>query len=626
MNDSIVIPDLLPTYEWAAKYRLLPSEVTAKAGMYDISMTPWMKEPQDSFDDPEVMTTVLCLPSRDGKTEGILNLIGRTIHTDPSGILMVYPTIDSAKKWAKEFLTPMFEHNSCFDGLISDPAKRDGENTMLSKRFPGGRVSGIGANSPSAFRQVQARLILNDEIDAMESGKEGDPITLSFKRADNYNDSIQVLSSTPTIKGQSRIFSWLEASDWRQWFSPSPYCDKWHVMAFENLKWPKGKPEKAEYIDPFTGQAWSEEQRRDAVMASEWRPTQKFKGIRGYQKNGMSNLFGYKKGYKSKYHQFAAEFLDAKHAGTEELKVWTNTFLAKPWEDELGEQVDWQPIYERREDYETDPLPDRVLLVTFAADVQADRIEYEWVGWTEGFESYGIKYGVIGGDTKRMEVWESLRQEVTREFKHSAGGSIRMTRGFIDEGHNPEQVRKFCLSLLSTGIEIYPAKGIGRAGVTEPELVKFNPNKKQSGIKAPTWNIGVSRAKRVIYSHLTLSPPGVNTMHWPEADGAGYDARYFEMLTAERPVTKYKYGQPYTEFIKPSSSTRNEALDIRVYGYACAISINPSWDGFRRMIDKMASKEKHMELKEGDPLPEPKAAPVKRTRRRGGQNWVNGWR
>lgn len=627
-NSVLDIPELLPCYDWAAKYRLLPSEVTAKAGLYDINVTPWMREPMDSFDDPNIMTTVLCLASRLGKTEGLLNLIGRTIHTDPSSILMVYPTIDSAKKWAKEFLNPMVENNHVFSGLISDPAKRDGENTMLSKRFPGGRISGIGANSPSAFRQVQARLVLFDEIDAMESSREGDPVTLGMKRADNYHDSIQVLSSTPTIKESSRIWNWLLASDYRQWFVPSPYSDESHVLAWKNVKWDKDKPETATYIDPFTGDEWSESQRQDAVMAGEWRPTLPFKGIRGYQSSSLVSLFSHKKGYKSKYHQFAAEFLNAKHAGTDELKVWTNTFLGEPWEDEQGDQVDWQVLFERREDYTTEPLPDRVLLLTFAADVQADRIEFEWVGWCDGFESYGLKYGVLSGDTKRSDIWETLAQEIMRTWQHSAGGSLRLTRGFIDEGYNPEQVRTFCLKLLKMGIEVYPVKGVGRAGISEAEIVKFNPNKRQSGIKAPTWNIGSNRAKRALYAHFMMSPPGSGTMHWTDQDGAGYDERYFEMLTSEKIVRKYSYGQPYTEFVKPSSATRNEALDIRVYNYACAVSINPAWDSYRKMIEKRASKEKFTEAKEDEPAePEPKPATKKtRPRRGGGSNWVNGWK
>ena len=620
------IPDLDPVHIWANKFRMMPGDVTAVPGMYDVSITPWIQEIGESYDDRSISTTVLCLASRLGKTESILNLIGRTIHQDPRNILMAYPTLESAEKWSLQFLQPMFDHSPVFDDLIAPQNSRDGTNRTLAKKFPGGTITGIGANSPSAFRQIQAPVICLDEIDAMNNTKEGDPITLAFKRADNYADSIQVLSSTPTVKGYSRIWSWLEASDWRQWFVPSPHTGNEHVLAWKNVIWPKNKSEKAVYVDPETGESWTEEQRRDAVMAGSWKPTQEFKGIRGYQANGLISLFSPKKGYKSKYHQFAAEFLDAKHKGFEELQVWTNTFLAEAWEDPTVESVSWEPLFENRDSYETEPLPDRVLMLTICADVQADRIEFEWVGWCNEYESYGLKYGVISGDTKRKEIWDKFKSEIRREWKHSAGGSLRVDKGFVDEGHNPQMVRKFCLSLLRVGIEIYPCKGIGRAGPSDPELVTFNPNRKQSGIKAPTYNVGSNRAKKTIYMNFDTEPGNSNAMQWTDQQGAGYDERYFQMLTSERQKKKYHLGQEYKMFEKPSSATRNEALDIRAYGYACAVSMNPSWDSLRKRITRLASRE--VEIKETAEKVKKESAKVKKraARKRTPGGFVNAWK
>ena len=585
----LTVPELVPCWQWAAKNRFLPSDVTAKSGMYDVCVTPWMRESQESFDDPDVQTTVLCFASRLGKTEGLLNLTGRTITDDPKHMLVLYPTLDSGKKWSKEFFNPMVESSHCFRGLISDPKKRDGDNTMLSKRFPGGRVSVIGANSPSGFRQIQAPIIICDEIDAMENSREGDPISLAFKRAENYGDSIQVLSSTPTIKGLSRIWDWLLASDYRKYFVPSPYSENWHVLDWENMKWEEGRPETATYHDPDTGDPWTEEQRRDCVMAGEWRPTQEFVGIRGYWCDGMVSLFSPKKGYRSKYHQFASEFLDAKAKGSETLQVWHNTFRALPWEDE-AEKLDWEEVRERAEDYEPAPLPDTVLLLTLAADVQGDRIEYEWAGWGDDFESWGLGYGVITGDTKRPSTWERFENEVRRPWNHPSLGKMSLTRCFVDEGFRPDMTRKFALKMLQQGIEVFPCQGVGRAGVIEPELLQFNPKRKQKGIVAPTWNVGVNRAKRTIYGHMLADPPGPNTMHWPR--GYGYDDRYFQMLTAERVVTRYSYGKAYKQFVN-DPGTRNEALDIRVYGYAAAVSLNPDWDVLR---EKRIRKPKTVDL------------------------------
>ena len=617
------IPEVPFVHDWANQHRMMTSEVTAKAGMYDVEVTPYMREPGEAVDDPSVSMLVLQLASRLGKTENcLLNPIGRSIHLDPFNWLIVYPTLSAAEKFSKEMFSPMIEASHVLDDLVRPTGKG---STMLSKTFPGGRVSMIGANSPSAFRQIQARGVAFDEIDAMENSREGDPITLGLKRADNYADAIQILLSTPTIKHLSRIESWLLKSDYRQYFIPSPFTGNYHVMAWKNMVIKDGNRrmfEDAYYADPETGDPWTEEHRRDAIHAGEWRPTQEFNGIRGYQANGMISLFSQKKGFKSKYHQFSHEFFEAKDKGSEALQTWTNTFLSETWEDQAAQEIDGTQVMNRIENYDTSPIPDVCLMVTFAADVQRDRIEFEWVAWLDDFESYGLMYGVIAGDTRRKAIWNKLNEELRRVWKHESGGELRMLRGFIDEGDNAEMVRKFCLGNLSQGIELYPCKGIGKAGLNEPELVAFNAQKRQKGIKAPTWNVGVNRAKRAIFNHMLIDPPGANTMHWTEKAGSGYDSNYFSMLTAEKEVRKFSMGQEYRAFVKSSSGARNEALDIRAYGYACAVSLNPNWDGLRKMVARKLPKEKVIEAKE--PKEEKtdfvtmQKRPAKRTRRKGG--------
>lgn len=569
------IREVPPAWQWAEEKRMMPGSVTAKPGPYRTEITPYVRGIQDSFDDDAVQVVVLCLASRLGKTESFLNLMGRAMDVDPCNMLVTYPTIDAAKVFFNESVQPMIDSARCFRGKVSSMRKRDGQNTQLKKKFPGGTLRGIGANVPSAFRGVQARIVIGDEIDAMETGKEGDPIDLLFKRAENYPNAIQVLSSTPTITGTSRIWEWLDKSDWGKWFVPSPFGEHWHVLDWENVKWDEGKPETARYVDPETGDDWTEEQRKHAISKGEWRSTREFAGIKGFWADGLVSLFPAKKGYESKLHQYASEFLQAKRNGPQAMQVWHNTFRALPWEEE-AETVEWEIVASRAEQYEPDKMvPDRILLVTFAADVQEDRIEIEWVGWGEDYESWGLRYAVIPGDTKRPETWEKLAEELRRTWKHPTDGNLRYKRGFIDEGFRPDMVRRFCVRMLTQGHEVYPCKGIGRTGVMEPELVTFKPNKTQKGLKAPTWNVGSNRAKRTIYNHLLAEAPGPNTMHWPE--GNGYDQRFFEMLTAERVMTRYSFGKPYKVFDCPPGA-RNESLDIRGYNYAAIYSMNPQWE------------------------------------------------
>ena len=591
----------IPTLpDWAKRNRILPGEVTARPGPFSFELTPWMIEPSLAVDDPSVSEVVLCMAARMGKTELFMNLIGRTIHANPRNILVAYPDLDKAKKWSAMFFEPMVESTPVFRGLLANRHAKDGDNTALRKKFPGGFIIATGANSPSSFRQVQASVIILDEIDGMENTREGDPVELALRRAENYPDAIKVLASTPTNQGVSRIWSRLEESDYRKWHCLSPRTGKYVVIEFKHLRWDGDDLTTARIHDPDTGEPWTCEERIEAVRNGKWIATRPFNGVRGYWADGLLSLFAKSKGHVTKEHQFANDFLKAKSKGKESLRVWKNTFAAEPWEDE-AEKLDWEVIRDERvEDYgtESDELPERVLMLTFAADVQGDRIECEWVGWGEEYESWGLGYTVLVGDPKQRPVWEQLEREVRKEWKHPSGKTLRLARGFIDEGGSDDSgqiVRKWCLRQLASGVMMHPCKGIGRTGSSEPDLVSYNPKRQQRGVRAPTFNVGTNTAKRTIYAHVLSAPPGPHTMHFPH--GKGYTDRYFQGLVSEQIQTKYERGHPYKIFVLPHGQ-RNEPLDVRVYGYAAAVSLNPVWQSLRNalgVVQKQAIRKEDLQ-------------------------------
>ena len=64
--------------------------------------------------------------------------------------------------------------------------------------------------------------------------------------------------------------------------------------------------------------------------------------------------------------------------------------------------------------------------------------------------------------------------------------------------------------------------------------------------------------------------------------GRGYDAAYFEGLTAERRVTHTQSGRPATRWEKRSASARNEPWDIRNYNQAALEILNPNLEALER--------------------------------------------
>ena len=575
-------PPAFKVWEWGESRRRMGKNVTAKPGRYSVANTPYMKEPQESFNDPAVQTTVLYMGKRLGKTEGAMNLIGATIEQNPRNILVVYPTLDSAKKWSKQFFSPMVKSTPALRRLIRDGRTKDANNTILAKEFPGGTISAIGSNSPSGFRQVQAPVIFCDEVDAMVDTPEGDPVTLAFGRAENFPDSVQVVSSTATKlfrkpedtgEGQttgSRIHDWYLKSDQRKWFVPCP-CGQWHVLAWANVKWDKNedgthKLETAYYETPCCGQKWDDEARERAILAGEWRPTAPFNGVRGYHLNGLNSTFSAKKGYKSKLHQMAGEFYDAYRSGEAARIAWKNTFLCEPHIED-SEKVDPNPLYERQEDYTPQALPEGILVIGLVMDVQGDRLEYEFVGMGEGEETWGIEYGKLMGDPEKEAVWEQAKQLTARTFNRVDGVQLKVACVACDHRHKGSRVRKF---IQTCG---HPrAYAVYGSASKQGLLVVPHRNKHY---RMNLYSVNTDSAKDTIFARLRLKEMGARYMHFPK--GHGYDKQsngYFDQLTAEESRITYKRGYPERHYEKIRD--RNEALDLRVYFLAAMDILRPA--------------------------------------------------
>jgi phage terminase large subunit GpA-like protein len=90
---------------------------------------------------------------------------------------------------------------------VSTPKSRDSENTILHKVFTGGNIAITGANAPSSLAGRPRRVVLLDEIDRFppSAGTEGDPCALAEARTASFWNAVILKTSTPTIKGQSRI-------------------------------------------------------------------------------------------------------------------------------------------------------------------------------------------------------------------------------------------------------------------------------------------------------------------------------------------------------------------------------------------------------------------------------------
>lgn len=585
--------------EWAERHRVLSKGVSYEHGKYRCDRVPYLRPAMDDITDKTVTDIIWCFAAQTGKSETMNNVIGYYTHGDPASVLMVQPTIHLAKEYSKDRIDLMYRDCPALKELILPARSRDSGNTTLSKRFPGGSLAIAGANAPSGLAGRPRRVVLLDEVDRFptSAGKEGDPCALADKRTEAFPNAVKLKTSTPTVKGASRIWSLLEQSDFQKLFCKCPKCEHAQVWMWDQVKWPTGKPEEAwlECANPVCRHALTDEERVASVRAGEWRATQPFTGMRGRWLNGINTLFQHHNGFRNRLHEFAAEFLKAKAGGVETMRVWVNTFLAECFEEEV-DVIKPNALEERAENYAPDELPEKALLLVAGVDVQGDRIECTVWAYGMDDEAWAVEHRVFHGDPDKDEVWQSLDTYLLQEFEREDGCKLKIERAFIDMGHKNRRTLAFCQPRIGRGV--FPCRGVNRVGTNVPPLLPARPSMNNRA-KIPHWNVGVTVAKTTIYDRLRLTEAGPRFIHFPK--GCGFDAAWFKQLTAEKRKTKYSAGVAYFIFEKDNNSVRNEALDLAVYALAAMDQMG------RVNWKKLAENRKASIARDVTPKPETKS-------------------
>jgi phage terminase large subunit GpA-like protein len=235
-------PPKLQLDEWADQYRFLSRENSSEPGKWNTDRTPYLRDIMRSITDPLVEEVVVMKAARIGYTEGVVgNGIGFFIDQDPCPQLVVQPTVDDAEGWSKDNLTPLVEETPRLREKVRDQKSRNSGNTILTKRYPGGSLKAIGANSPRGFRRVTVRVVWFDEVDGYPpgAGSEGDQISLGRKRAQTFDNRKIVMGSTPTLKDASRIETAFNASSQGRYHVKCPHCQHEQVLSWKNITWDK---------------------------------------------------------------------------------------------------------------------------------------------------------------------------------------------------------------------------------------------------------------------------------------------------------------------------------------------------------------------------------------------------
>lgn len=586
-------PDLTVS-EWADLERRLSSEASAEPGRWRTDRTPYMREIMDALTDPGVERIVIMSSAQVGKTELLLNALGYFVDYDPSPMLLLQPTLEMAQTFSKDRLAPMCRDTPALKSKIQDAKSRSSGNTMLHKTFPGGHITMAGANSPASLASRPVRNVLADEVDRypVSAGSEGDPVNLAIKRTTTFWNRKIVLVSTPTIKGASRIETAYEDSTMERFCYACPSCGEFQPLRWRNIDFDT-VGHSCESCGVISSQdEWTTGQHK-------WIAGKEHHKTRGFHLNELVSPW-------RRWSEVIDDFREAKKS-PDTLKTFVNTSLGETWEEE-GSSLEHSALYNRREHYPA-TVPRNAVVLTCAVDVQDDRLEVQVEGWGHSEENYKVDFFIFRGDPSRQELWDRLDESLEKTYTHETGVELPIACTAIDSGgHYTQQVYKFVKSREVR--RVYAIKGNSTAG----SAIVGRPSRSNKG-KINLFGIGTDTAKELIFKRLQINEPGAGYIHFP-VDGP-FDEEWFEQLTAEKCVTRYREGRPYRKWIK--TRARNEALDLSVYNMAALYILNPN---FTALAERLVPVEPEPEPKPVNPM----ARPAKRQQRPNKKGFVNSWR
>ncbi len=572
--------------EWAEKNMVLPAG-SATSGKFSCDNAPYQREIMDAITDPNVRDVTVMSSAQVGKTTIILAGLGYYIDHEPARQMMIMPTIATMEKFSKSRLSNMISEIPVLKDKIADSKARNSNNTILYKEYAGGYMVLSGANSPASLSSFPIRIVWMDEIDRFpeSAGSEGNPLRIAEERATSYWNKKFFKSSTPTTATLSKIYPEYMKGTQEEWSAQCPCCGKFQPYAWDRVDFQKVGMKCIECGEISEERLWKEANHKWIAGNPD------VKDRRSFHMNALASPWVE---WSDLIEQFksAIDKLKRFH-DTTDLQTFYNLKLGEVWDDTRVDEKSQSSdnLIARAEDYDAE-IPDRVILITAAVDVQDNRFEIEIRGWAREYETWGIYKTEIYGDIEKNGIWQQLEEYISQTFRYADGRCVGVAACAIDTGGNhTESVYRHCKDMLDRGLPIYPVKGYaGKEGIkllyhaSKAEVTELSKDgKKISRGMIPLQILGVNAGKEMIMSRLSIEDEGEGYCHFPK--GRGYDERYYEGLTSEHKITSMKHGKLKTEWIK-KRGTANEPLDLFNYNLAACQLRNPSWDVLEDKLDK----------------------------------------
>jgi hypothetical protein len=131
-------PPKLTVSQWSDEFRYLSPESSAEPGKWSTATAEYQRGIMDAVTDPANREIWVKKSAQVGWTDILGNVVAYYIDQDPSPMLLIQPTLETAETWSKDRLAPMLRDTPRLRERVKDARSRDSGNTLLHKQFPAG--------------------------------------------------------------------------------------------------------------------------------------------------------------------------------------------------------------------------------------------------------------------------------------------------------------------------------------------------------------------------------------------------------------------------------------------------------------------------------------------------------
>ena len=557
-------PGKMRVHEWADQNRILTAETSARPGRWRTSVTPYLAEVMDAFDDPEVEEISFVKSTQVGGTEAILNMMGKIIDRDPSPTMVVYPTSELGEYVSRNRIQTMVNRCSCLR------EKYDPTSKLLELQFEGMSVVISGANSPASLSARPVRNLFMDEVDKfpVAAGKEADPRELARERTNSYRNNRKIVNaSTPTYEDGAIWKDWTAADTQYEYFVSCPHCEAEWTFTFKNLKFDNSSPDQAAatavYVCPRCGGIITDREKKDMVQSGRWKPLRE----RGRRRIAYRITAFYSPWLS--FGDIAYKFVKS-HKDPALLMNFINSWLAEPFKQVETTLTAEYLLEHRQGQYKAEMVPPGTVMITGGVDVQRECFYWTIRGWRANMTSYNLCHG-------KAFTWQEVEYAMNRTYRDKAGQPAIVNLCCVDSGDQTDDVYDFCLKNREWAV---PVKGASQKmpGRFRRTIID------RTGSRANGMTLYILDTN---YYKTMLAA----RMERDEDEGGFFlhldcDPEYCEMLTAEHCVIR-KYNGRMTSVWEPKVTGRdNHYWDAEIYA-ALAADLR----GIREMAAETARQE-----------------------------------